>query len=443
MRIFKLKQKIHVGLVCLARKTFDYQAAAEIYGKIKEDLKKIERVQWEIVEDLVIEVEDAQKAAHRLVSQEIDALVCISGTFALGHLILELNKVIKKPILLWGLEELPYDGGKIRLNSVCGINLNTSNLYKAGVKNYQVVIGNQIDEDWLNAIRIVKTFSTNRVGIIGYRAKGFFNLDVDELDLYKQLGVLVDHFELNEVYNYEVNKDKVEERIQQIKTIFDVSDINEQQILKVAELITKFEGFMSKHQLGSLAIRCWPEFAGDFGISPCAAMSVLQSEGKILTCEGDLLGSLSMLAHQAIGAETPFLADFSQVDLKENYGLLWHCGVAACNLWDEKCIRSLDSYFAGGKGVTADFVMKSGEISLLRIDYAPGEYRLFLQKGRGIPMDKDLKGTYVKVKFEENIKDVLNKIIQNGIAHHISVVYGEYIKPLEIFAKLQGWKIIT
>jgi len=57
-------------------------------------------------------------------------------------------------------------------------------------------------------------------------------------------------------------------------------------------------------------------------------------------------------------------------------------------------------------------------------------------------MTKDLKGTYVKVTFEDNIRDVLDKIIKNGIAHHISVVYGEFIKPLEIFAKLQGWKII-
>jgi len=315
-------------------------------------------------------------------------------------------------------------------------------LYKAGVKDYQVVIGNQIDEDWLNAMRIIKSFSTNHIGIIGYRAKGFFNLDVDELDLYKQLGVLVDHFELDEIYNFEVNKDKVEERIQQVKSIFDVSGITEQQILKVAELTTKFKGFMDKYRLGALAIRCWPEFAGNFGISPCAAMSILQSEGKILTCEGDLLGALSMLAHQAIGAETPFLADFSQVDIKENFGLMWHCGVAACNLWDGKCIRSLDTYFAGGKGVTADFVMKSGEISMLRIDYAPGEYRLFLQKANGIPMDKDLKGTYVKVRFEDNIRDVLDKVIHNGIAHHMSVVYGKYIKPLEIFAKLKGWRII-
>ena len=438
-----MKQKICVGLVCLARKTFDYKAAEEIYNKIKEDLKKIELVQWEIIPNLLIDVEDAQEAAHRLASKEIDALVCISGTFALGHLILELNKVIKKPILLWGLEELPYDGGKIRLNSVCGINLNASNLYKSGVKNYQVVIGNKIDEDWLNAIRIVKTFSTKRIGIIGYRAKGFFNLDVDELDLYRQLGVLVDHFELDEIYKYKVNKDKVEERVQQIKSIFDVSEITELQILKVANLTEKFDGFMSKHQLGALAIRCWPEFAGNFGISPCAAMSILQSEDKILTCEGDLLGSLSMLAHKAIGGETPFLADFSQVDIKENFGLLWHCGVAPCNLWDGKCIRSLDTYFAGGKGVTADFVMKSGEISLLRIDYTTGEYRIYLQKANSIPMDKDLKGTYVKVRFEDNVRDVLDKIIMNGIAHHISIVYGDYIKPLEIFAKLKGWSIIN
>jgi L-fucose isomerase-like protein len=122
---------------------------------------------------------------------------------------------------------------------------------------------------------------------------------------------------------------------------------------------------------------------------------------------------------------------------------LWHCGVAACNLWDGKCIRSLDSYFAGGKGVTADFVMKPGKISLLRLDYALGEYRIFLQEAKGIPMKKELKGTYMKVKFEQNVREVLDKIIYNGIAHHISVVYGDFIKPFEIFAKIKRWILIT
>ena len=437
-----MKEKIKIGVVCAARKTFDYIAAEEIFIKIQSKLKKIENVDWEINSELLIEIEDAQATAQDLKSKNIDGLICISGTFALGHLILELNKVIQKPILLWGLEELPYDGGKIRLNSVCGINLNSSNLYKAGVKNYHVVIGDQIDEDWLDALRIIKAFATKHIGIIGYRAKGFFNLDIDELDLYKELGLLIDHFELNNIYNVDVDTNIVKERIEQIKKIFDVSAISEQQLSRVAELTCKFNEFMERNQLDALAIRCWPEFAADFGIAPCAAMSILQAEGRILACEGDILGSLSMVAHSAIGAEAPYLADFSQVDFKENFALLWHCGVAPCNLWDEKCNRSLEPYFAGGKGVTADFVMKSGHVSFLRIDYAPGEYRLFLQKGNIIPMEKELKGTYAKAVFEDHIRDVLKKIIDNGIAHHISVVYDDYIRPLEIFAKIKGWKVI-
>ena len=440
--MINLKEKIKIGVVCIARKTFDYVAAEEIYSKIQSKLKTIENVEWEINSELLIEIEDAQKTAQELSSKGIDGLICISGTFALGHLILELNKVIQKPILLWGLEELPYDGGKIRLNSVCGINLNSSNLYKAGVKNYHVVIGEEVDVDWIDSLRLIKTFATKHLGIAGYRAKGFFNLDVDELDLYRELGLLIDHYELNAIYSIEVDTVNIKKRIEQIKKTFDISAISEQQLNKVAELTSKINKFMKDNQIDALAIRCWPEFATDFGISPCAAMSILQSEGKILTCEGDILGCLSMVAHSSIGAESPYLADFSQVDFRENFALLWHCGVAPCNLWDGKCNRSLDPYFAAGKGVTADFVMKSGQISLLRIDYAPGEYRLFLQKGKIIPMEKDLKGTYAKAVFEDPVRVVLGKIIDNGIAHHISVVYDDYIRPFEIFAKIKGWKII-
>lgn len=437
-----MKQHVSIGVVCLARKTFDYQAGAEIFLRIQAQLKTIENIEWHIIPELVIEIEDAQKAALMLASRQIDALICISGTFHLGHLILELNKVIQRPILLWGLDELPYNGGKIRLNSVCGVNLNASNLYKAGVRNFQYIIGEKVDIDWIDAIRVVKAFATAHIGLVGYRAHGFFNLEVDELDLYHQTGVLVDHYEIQDVIAAEIDEKEIPNRIQMIKEVFDISGINQGQLENVAKLVLKFDAFLKKNRLTAIAVRCWPEFAATYGIAPCAAMSILQSEGKILACEGDLLGSMSMLGHQAIGAETPFLADFSQVNLKENFALLWHCGVAPCNLWDGKCKRSLDTYFAGGKGVTADFVMKSGPISIFRIDFASSEHRILLQTATGQPMTKDLKGTYVKTTFPEQIAQVLHKIVQNGIAHHVSVVYGEYIKPLEIFAKIKGWKII-
>lgn len=437
-----MKQTIDIGVVCLARKTFDFKAAEGIYQQLQEDLSQLDAVTWTFIPNLVIEIEEAQEAAKLLKEKHVDAYIVISGTFALGNLVLELHKLLQKPVLLWGLDELPYDGGKIRLNSVCGVNLNASNLYKAGVKDYTTVFGDKIVEDWLDAIRIMKAFSTAHVGILGYRAQGFFNLDVDELDLYNQLGILIDHYELQQVFQFKAGAQEVETRKNQIKELFDVSGLTTDQLNKLAELVVKLDGFMDAHQLTTLAIRCWPEFAAIFGIAPCAAMSILQSEGKILTCEGDLLGSLSMLAHQAIGGETPFLADFSQVDFQEDFALLWHCGVAPCNLWDGECIRALDSYFAGGKGVTADFVLKKGELSLARIDYALGEYRIFLQKGKAVPMEKELKGTYLKATFEDGVKTVLNKIIDHGIAHHISVTYGDFIKPFKLFAKMKNWEII-
>jgi L-fucose isomerase-like protein len=172
-------------------------------------------------------------------------------------------------------------------------------------------------------------------------------------------------------------------------------------------------------------------------------MSLLQSEGHIIACEGDIDGALSMCAHAAAGAATPFLADLSQIDFQGNFALLWHCGVAPCSLWDGACVRSLDGYFAAGKGVTADFVMKPGRVSICRIDSVNGNYRVFLEDAVGLPMGKELRGTYLKVEFDEPVRTVFNRIVYNGIAHHASVVYGDYRRPLELFARIKGWPVIA
>ncbi|MBL8966869.1 MAG: fucose isomerase [Spirochaetaceae bacterium] len=437
-----MKQHIRLGLVCLARETFDFKAAAEIYGRIQGEVSRLENVSWEIVPELVISVEEAKKAAQRLSAASLDALVCVSGTFHLGHLILEIRKRVGLPVLLWGLDELPYNGGKIRLNSVCGVNLDASNLYKAGIDDYHATVGPKIDEDWVDAIRAMAALKGSHVGIAGYRAHGFFNLSVADPELYGDTGLLIDHFELSDLFAEKVEDAAVARRREGLLDTFDVSGVTGVQVDKVAELAAKLDSFCARNSLDALAIRCWPEFARDFGISPCAAMSLLQSEGRLLACEGDVEGALSMLLHRAIGAETPYLFDFSQVDLEKNFALFWHCGVAPCNLWDGKSCRSLDTYFAGGKGVTADFVLKSGELSIARLDSARGKRRLFLQRARAVPMEKELKGTYLKAVFDRPVKEVLDIVVSKGIAHHASVSYGDYMEPLRIAARLKGWEIV-
>ncbi len=437
-----MKQRVKLGVVCLTRTTYEYKTAQAMYTNTIEDLKKLPQVDFTFIEECVIEVKDAEDAAIKLLSANVDGLVIISGTFHLGHLALVFAKYIKKPFLLWAYNELPYDGGKIRLNAVCGLNLNASNLYKTGKDDYSCTIGDSIDEKWIDALRVKVALLNAKVGLVGYRAHGFFNVGVDDMDIYKKTGILIDHYEISDMFSQPVSDSEIQEEEKEVRDLFICKDVNDAQVKKVAQLCVSAARFVEKNGLTAVAVRCWPEFAANYGISPCAAMSVLQSKGIILSCEGDVEGALSMLAGAALGAETPFLADLSQVDLQEDFALMWHCGVAPANLWDGKSERTLDTYFAGGKGVTAGFVMKEGHVNLMRFDTARGKTRMFLAAGESVEMKKQLCGTYTKVKFEQNINALLNTVTETGVAHHLAMLYGEYRDVLRLAAKMMNYEII-
>ncbi len=437
-----MAQKIKLGVVCLTRTTYEYKTAQEMYLNTIRELKEIENIEYTFIEQCVIEVEDAQAAAAKLLAANVDGLVIISGTFHLGHLALVFSKYIKKPFLLWAYNELPYDGGKIRLNAVCGLNLNASNLYKTGKDDYTCNIGDRIDEKWLAALRVKVALENARVGLVGYRAHGFYNVGVDDMEVYRRMGILIDHYEISDMFSQPVTQEELEESEKEVRELFICREVNATQVEKVARLCVSAAKFIEKYGLTAVAVRCWPEFAANYGISPCASMSILQSKGMILACEGDVEGALSMLAGAALGAETPYLADLSQVDLEEDYALMWHCGVAPANLWDGRSERTLDTYFAGGKGVTAGFVMKEGHVNLFRLDTARGKTRLFLAAGESVEMKKQLCGTYTKVKFEQHISELLDSVMNNGVAHHLTMVYGEYRDILLLVAKMMKLEVI-
>jgi len=437
-----MKHPITLGLVCMGRNSFDVDAAAEIYARTREQLQDIENVRWVMINEAVKEVDEAEDAARTFAREDVDGVVLLSGTFHLGHLALVFERRIDKPKLLWGFNELPYDGGKIRLNTLCAVNLNASNLYKAGSDSYVCHVGNTIDEAWIDAVRIRAALRSARLGILGSRAHGFFNLGLDELAFFKETGAMIDCYDLREGYEQPVPPGELAESIARTKALFHCGDVTEAQIEKTARLVCSLKKFITKNKLDALALRCWPEFAAQYGIAPCAAISILQAQGHIIACEGDVQGAVSMLAFKAIGVESPYLADLSQVDFENNFALMWHCGVAPADLWDGVSQRSLDTYFAGGRGVTAGFVMRSGPVHILRIDSARGKTRMLAEKGEAVPMEKLLKGTYAKVVFEKHARALVDLVTNSGVAHHVAMAYGEYTQVLERLGRIMGWEIL-
>lgn len=432
-------RKARIGVVCLVRKTFDYVTAYALFQERTAGLLTDQEVEYKIYPQMVIEDADAHQAADFLLQARVDALILVSATFHLGSLALILAAEVKVPLLLWGFNELPYDGGKIRLNAVCGVNLNASNLYKAGNDSYIVHVGDELDRDWVKAIAMKVALSSTSLGLVGFHAQGFYNVGVDELDLYKKTGVLLAHYELSDLFGEEVSSEEELLEEKEVRSLFVTRKLADEQVRKVAHLTVSAAKFMAKNALDVIAIRCWPEFARSYGISPCAMMSILQSRGLLTACEGDVEAALSMVLVKAAGEKTPFMADLSQVNYAENYALLWHDGVAPCNLWDGVCERSLETYFAGGKGVTADFVLHAGEMSILRLDTARGKTRVYYEEGTAVPMEKKLSGTYAKVIFNRPIAQVIDTVVYSGLAHHVIMGYVRYEKALRYFARIMAY----
>lgn len=430
------KKKIRLGVVCLTRNTFDFKAAEEIYRGIVADLAERDDVTTVAYPTPVMLGDEAVAAGEFLRREGVDGVALISGTFHLGILALEIKKHCDKPLLLWGLPELPYNGGKIRLNSVCGVNLNASNLFKSGHTDFHYNVSDAVDEDWLDAVRMIAALREAKICVLGSRAHGFYNVDVDELALYRKYGCSVEFCELSEAFSHPADGALKADYFEKAGRLFDCDGITATQKEKVASLCASLRAFAESRGFSAVAVRCWPEFAATYGIAPCASMSLLQDDGFLFACEGDVDCALTMICHKAAGAETPFMADVSQVNPEENTALMWHCGVAPRGLCDGKCNATLDTYFAGGKGVTAGFVLKTGRVEAARLDSVNGRYRLYAETGEAVPMEKLLTGTYAKVKFDRPAHEVLDRIIYNGIAHHVSMVYGDFGKAFAIFARL-------
>ena len=56
-----MKQRVKLGVVCLARTTFDFEAAAGLYEKIISELEKLENAEITAIPGLVIEPHEHTK----------------------------------------------------------------------------------------------------------------------------------------------------------------------------------------------------------------------------------------------------------------------------------------------------------------------------------------------------------------------------------------------
>ena len=132
---FSLNEPV-IGFAPVARTTFDIPLAQSLADAARQQLAASGCGIFgpdELITDLVM----AGEVADEMAAVALDALVVFQATFADSTMIVRLTDGLDIPVILWAVPE-ERTGGRLRLNSLCGINLGGHALKRAG-RDYDYV----------------------------------------------------------------------------------------------------------------------------------------------------------------------------------------------------------------------------------------------------------------------------------------------------------------
>jgi L-fucose isomerase-like protein len=447
---------LRLGLACLARSRFDYVTARAIYQRSVAALKAFDGVELIAPDDLILDNPDEPvpgliaKAAAFFSAAQIDAIIIQSGTFTMGDMALELLESLKVPIVLWALPEPDWDGGRLKLNSLVGLNVNSSHLFKMG-RPFRYLIaspGDAVFQEkmgrFVRVLRLIAQLRHTKILQAGSRPQGFYDLSYNEMELRAKLGVEVVAVGLGEVFDRARSlpaKQVAETQSRMVAMLDDTSEVSAEKQALQARAYLALGQTASRYGASAIAVRCWPEFPFDFGVAACSAVAYLNDDEVPCGCEGDLEGALTSLIMQSLSGTVPFLADVSGVDLERNALLMWHNGCAALRLAATR--KLLHGHFQANRGLTVGFGLQPGPVTLARLGNDGKNLRMLATTGEALPTEMFIRGTMSWVATASSVQRVADELIYGGWEHHLAMAYAGILEDLREFAAITGIPFTT
>lgn len=292
-----------------------------------------------------------------------------------------------------------------------------SDLFKEDLKRFEKIC------------KIVKKLRTARLGQIGTRPNAFETVRYSE-KILEFNGISIEPIDLSEIFGFinhlKTDDPKVQEKIEFIKNYTSTTTIPKESLIKLAKLAVVIENWVVENDLDGFAFQCWPSIQDNFGIVPCAVLSMF-SEGLVpAACEVDISGLIGMLILQ-IASDTPSAI----LDWNNNYGedpnkmVLFHCSNLPKSFFQDTRM-TIHPIIADQKGGEVSFGAIQGRIktkhcTLLRIetDDLFGEIKAILAEGNYTEDPLDTFGGYGVVEIS-NLQDLLKSLCFGGFAHHVA-----------------------
>ncbi len=447
-------KKINLYMTMTSAPHFPVHLSLESYKEAITILEENEQVR------LTHSPEPIKEYTHRkedgldqLQDKRFDLVILIQGAFTWDNVMLKvLNTFGDVPVILWALNELPFDSGSLELNSLCGMMMNAATLKRIG-KTIFYIYGDPTDDkakekldDIIYSIYAKKNIEGSIYGAIGSRPPGFYSSTFDEQEILKRFSIRTVHGELSSILeNYKgVDDNEVKNDINEMLKLGEMGLADDESNENSARLFLAIKQFIDENEIDYLGIKCWPELMKQ-GLNTCMINGRLTDEGTMTGCENDFFGSLTMYIFYLLAGTSPWFADLIHIDPKTRNLYLWHCGAASGSLCSPSTTPKINKQYRGDdRGNTLEFPLKSGTVTIGRLVVTPdNKYQLVFFRGEAVEPSYSLRGNWSEIIPEIDAYSLLDRLFELGTAHHYAVIYGDVTKRLKYLAKLLGIESIV
>jgi L-fucose isomerase-like protein len=467
-----LKKKITFGLIIGTRGIFNPKLAQQ--GR-KEILKKLEALGYAsliLPENATpygaIETPaDAHKYAEffKQKRDDIDGIIVILPNFGDEIAVAQTLAIAKLnvPVLVQACNDsLDAVDVNSRRDAFCGKLSVCNNLYQYGIPftdttEHTCDIDDEVFsrdiERFAGVCRVVKGLRNARVGAIGARPAAFQTMRFSE-KLLQNSGITVVTVDLSEIISNAKQLDnkakKVLQKISEIREYGCIPNhIQQEQILKQANLSVVIDNWMEDNQLNASAIQCWNSIQYNYGCATCLSMSLMGEKCMPSACEVDVTGAISMYALLLASGKIPGLLDWNN-----NYGyekdkcVCTHCSnypksfmgndieisdldILGNTLGREKCFGAIKGHVA--KGPMTYFRISTDDIR--------GKIKTYLGEGQFVDEPFGMDGGIAVCKVHK-LRNLMAYLCQEGFEHHVAMTRTHCASVLhEAVSKYLKWDI--
>lgn len=441
--------KPRIGVVALGRPTFDVPFAEEILQEAWRTLQTLD-VEFIGKPELLFDANAVKAVMPELQEQPLDMLLLLQVTFTDATMTVELAKAINAPLVLWSFPEA-RTGGRLRLNSFCGVNLAAHCLSRQEINmDYVHAEANSRRaakeiSDLARAGAIANKLRSTRLMLVGEHPDGFDACNFNENQLKDQFGVEVDRVRvLDFIGEVKELPDSVSEApyARRAKDFPNLAELDQEATCKTLKVYSHLRETADKNGYDGIAVRCWPDFFTEYGCAACGALALLNEDRTPSGCEADMMGVVTSLALQHASGNSVFNTDLVDVNVEDNTVVFWHCGQAPIDMADREQPVQGTIHSNRKLPLLSEFALKPGRITLARFSQGHGKMRLILAGGEMVRAPLAFSGTAGTATLDIPVADFLDRMITEGLEHHTALTYGEHRPVMRALAKRLGIEVV-